>query len=68
MSEVVCGLQLELQLQESEINVSDSTVNDYHVLFTSGSGSMNVGRQHRCFNCLPIVILIPAFRELRTVP
>ncbi|OMO76384.1 hypothetical protein COLO4_25582 [Corchorus olitorius] len=51
MSEVVCGLELSLQLQEiNEVNpsdeshVNDSTVNDYHVLFTSGSGSMNVGR------------------------
>ncbi|XWS30896.1 hypothetical protein CRYUN_Cryun23aG0030600 [Craigia yunnanensis] len=50
MSEVVCGLELALQLQESEMNgndenhVNDSTVMDYHVLFTSGSGSMNVGR------------------------
>ncbi|XVE72352.1 hypothetical protein DITRI_Ditri11bG0032500 [Diplodiscus trichospermus] len=49
MSEVVFGLELALQLQESQINgnyenpASDSTVNDYHVLFTSGSGSMNVG-------------------------
>ncbi|OMO76385.1 hypothetical protein COLO4_25583 [Corchorus olitorius] len=52
MSEVVCGLELALQLQEiNEVNpisdeshLHDSTVNDYHVLFTSGSGSMNVGR------------------------
>ncbi|XP_022754113.1 receptor-like protein kinase FERONIA [Durio zibethinus] len=50
MSEVVCGLELALQLQESGINgndenhVNDSTVIDYHVLFTSGSGSLNVGR------------------------
>ncbi|XVE72354.1 hypothetical protein DITRI_Ditri11bG0032700 [Diplodiscus trichospermus] len=50
MSEVVCGLELALQLQKSEINgnyenpATDSTVDHYHVLFTSGSGSMNVGR------------------------
>ncbi|XP_017975061.1 PREDICTED: receptor-like protein kinase FERONIA [Theobroma cacao] len=49
MSEVVCGLELALQLQESEMNakaenhLNDSTVIDYHVLFTSGSGSMNTG-------------------------
>ncbi|XP_022754112.1 receptor-like protein kinase FERONIA [Durio zibethinus] len=50
MSEVVCGLELAMQLQESGINgndenhVNDSTAIDYHVLFTSGSGSLNVGR------------------------
>ncbi|OMO50582.1 hypothetical protein COLO4_37994 [Corchorus olitorius] len=51
MSEVVYGLELALQLQEStEINANDenhlhdSTIGDYHVLFTSGSGSMNIGR------------------------
>ncbi|XVF71144.1 hypothetical protein PTKIN_Ptkin12aG0012500 [Pterospermum kingtungense] len=50
MSEVVHGLELALRLQGSEVNgngeniENDSTVIDYHVLFTSGSGSMNVGR------------------------
>ncbi|XVF71251.1 hypothetical protein PTKIN_Ptkin12aG0021600 [Pterospermum kingtungense] len=50
MSEVVCGLELAWLLQESEVNgsrenyVNDSTVIDNHMLFTSGSGSMNVGR------------------------
>ncbi|XVF71250.1 hypothetical protein PTKIN_Ptkin12aG0021500 [Pterospermum kingtungense] len=50
MSDVVCGLELALRLQGSEVNgndenhVNDSTVIDYHVLFTSGSGSMKVGR------------------------
>ncbi|XP_021297651.1 receptor-like protein kinase FERONIA [Herrania umbratica] len=50
MSEVVCGLELALELQEREMNanaenhLNDSTVIDYHVLFTSGSGSMNTGR------------------------
>ncbi|OMO94358.1 hypothetical protein CCACVL1_06042 [Corchorus capsularis] len=55
MSEVVCGLELALQLQEiSEVNPSDeshlhdSTVNDYHVLFMSGSGSMNVEEPIAC--------------------
>ncbi|OMO60766.1 hypothetical protein CCACVL1_23891 [Corchorus capsularis] len=29
---------------DDENPVSDSTIDDYHVLFTSGSGSMNIGR------------------------
>ncbi|XVF71248.1 hypothetical protein PTKIN_Ptkin12aG0021300 [Pterospermum kingtungense] len=51
MSEVACGLGLALQLQGSEVNgnyenytTNSTTVIYYHVLFTSGSGSMNVGR------------------------
>ncbi|KAH1129474.1 hypothetical protein J1N35_000852 [Gossypium stocksii] len=50
MSEVVYGLELALQMQGSEINgndenhANDSSSIDYHVLFTSGSGSMRVGR------------------------
>ncbi|XVF71234.1 hypothetical protein PTKIN_Ptkin12aG0019900 [Pterospermum kingtungense] len=50
MSEVVCGLELALQLQDSEVDgndenqVNDSTLIDYHVLYSSGSGSMKVGR------------------------
>ncbi|GMI69076.1 FERONIA [Hibiscus trionum] len=50
MSEVVYGLELALQLQGSEVNgndenhTADSSVIDYHVLFSSGSGSVKVGR------------------------
>ncbi|KAK8488889.1 hypothetical protein V6N11_075739 [Hibiscus sabdariffa] len=50
MSEVVYGLELALQLQASDVNgndenhANDSSAVDYHVLFTSGSGSMRVGR------------------------
>ncbi|KAB2075113.1 hypothetical protein ES319_A07G198800v1 [Gossypium barbadense] len=50
MSEVVYGLELALKLQGIEINgndenhANDSSSIDYHVLFTSGSGSMRVGR------------------------
>ncbi|KAK8488888.1 hypothetical protein V6N11_075738 [Hibiscus sabdariffa] len=50
MSEVVTGLELALQLQGSEMNGNDenhannSSNIDYHVLYTSGSGSMRVGR------------------------
>ncbi|PPD95246.1 hypothetical protein GOBAR_DD07718 [Gossypium barbadense] len=48
--QVVYGLKLALQLQESEINrndanhANDSSSIDYHVLFTSDSGSIRVGR------------------------
>ncbi|KAE8701323.1 putative Malectin/receptor-like protein kinase family protein [Hibiscus syriacus] len=50
MSEVVYGLELALQLRGSEMNGNDendannSSNVDYHVLYTSGSGSMRVGR------------------------
>ncbi|KAE8703896.1 hypothetical protein F3Y22_tig00110462pilonHSYRG00297 [Hibiscus syriacus] len=50
MSEVLYGLELALQLQGSEMNGNDehdannSSNVDYHVLYTSGSGSMRVGR------------------------
>ncbi|KAK8517801.1 hypothetical protein V6N12_016641 [Hibiscus sabdariffa] len=50
MSEVVTGLELALHLQGSELNGNDenhannSSNIDYHVLYTSGSGSMRVGR------------------------
>ncbi|KAL4377749.1 hypothetical protein GQ457_02G005820 [Hibiscus cannabinus] len=50
MSEVVYALELALKLQGSEGNgdddnhANDSSAVDYHVLYTSGSGSINVGR------------------------
>ncbi|XVF71236.1 hypothetical protein PTKIN_Ptkin12aG0020100 [Pterospermum kingtungense] len=50
MSEVVYGLELALQLQEREMNesdeshVKDSTIIDYHMLFSSGSEFLKVGR------------------------
>ncbi|GMI69078.1 hypothetical protein HRI_000577100 [Hibiscus trionum] len=50
MSEVVSALELALKLQGSEVNgddespANDSSAVDCHVLYTSGSGSINVGR------------------------
>ncbi|KAK9013193.1 hypothetical protein V6N11_041212 [Hibiscus sabdariffa] len=55
MSEVVYALELALKLQGSEVNgddenhANDSSAVDYHVLYTSGSGSMNVGRWNKMF-------------------
>ncbi|GMJ16106.1 FERONIA [Hibiscus trionum] len=47
MSEVVYGLELALQLQgngNDEKHADNSSTVDYHVLYTSGSGSMRIGR------------------------
>ncbi|KAK9039011.1 hypothetical protein V6N11_023851 [Hibiscus sabdariffa] len=50
MSEVVHALELALKLQGSEVNgnyenhSNDPSTVDYHVLYSSGSGSINIGR------------------------